>query len=464
MIAYGRLAQFRRPNAVRVLFGARLSFVFCGALPALFACSVKQSRLLTHKSGSASLAVSDAGPVTPAVAATIDERPIGGASLNGGTNGGGTYLDAYNGGQLFYADNEGAIRDLIGDPEPRVILIAEGSYDFGTTAARVVTCTQACSPTTPVAQMTTNNCAADASTFETPDTEEYLRFGPNKTLIGLGKGATFNNAELSLSHVSNVILRNLTIQNVAPNIAGQGWGINLWPGDHVWVDHCTFRNIGRGYVNIRTSQEDPNNAELITTITGYVTLTHNIFDGKVDGICDQRAQTVVATNRNPALTFAYNWFNRSYNRNPFLMGPETWAHVFNNYWTDVNYAGLAAACSAVALLQGNTFESTNSAISINDNGVDSTLCASSPWGRVYAPMNTGTDEDNVLDSSSTVTLHNQPTDGTGLMNPSRVSGHRFNLTVPTDPGSTETYEITLQADPMTIAEQVKATAGAGNLF
>jgi pectate lyase len=186
----------------------------------------------------------------------------------------------------------------------------------------------------------------------------------------------------------------------------------------------------------------------------------------VDGVCEQRAQSVIATSRNPALTLAYNWFNRSYNRNPFLYGPETWAHVFNNYCSDVDYAGLAVACNASVLMQGNAFESTNSALSINDNGSGTySYCTANPWGKAYAPMNTGTDEDNLFDSSSTLTLHSQPTDGTGLTKPTRISGHRFTLTVPTDSGaSTETYEVTLNADPTTVAAQVKATAGAGTLF
>ncbi len=206
-----------------------------------------------------------------------------------------------------------------------VLLIAEGTYNFSTTATNVSVCTQACSPTTPLAQQTTiaSNCTNGETLFEAPDNHEFLRFGSNKTLIGLGKGAMFSNAMISLSNVSNIILRNLVIQNVVPNIDGVGYGINLWPGDHVWVDHCTLRNIGHGYVNIQSSADDPNDPDIITTETGYITITHNYFDGKVDGVCGQRSELVLGTNRVPGMTLAYNWFDRSSNRNPYLFGPET---------------------------------------------------------------------------------------------------------------------------------------------
>ncbi len=455
----------------------RFFWVFCGACLALCACSVKQSRLLTHndagvgqggassKDGSSDyLNISGNGPVTPAVAAAIDERPIGGASLNGGTTGGGTYVESLAAGQLYYVDNVEGIHDLAESAGPKVILIAEGTYDFTLPGTELSGCFQACGTATPVAEQftTTTVCAGDS----VKDTHDTLRMAPNKTLIGLGKGATFSNITVSLSvGTSNAIFRNLTIENVTPNVITKGVGLNIWSGDHVWVDHCTFRNIGKSYLNI--SSDIDSDTYAISQESGYITITNNYFDGKVDGICEQRSQFVVGTRRNPALTLAYNRFERSFNRNPFLFGPETWAHVFNNSWSDISYAGLAVACDASVIMQGNSFESTNSLLSINDNGADATdspYCAAKPWGKAYAPMKTGTDEDNLYDDASTLTLHSQPTDGTGITKPSRVSGHRFRLTVPTDPGATETYEVTLNADPATVAAQVKAGAGAGNLF
>ncbi|MGC4070233.1 MAG: hypothetical protein QM784_37345 [Polyangiaceae bacterium] len=406
------------------------------------------------------------GPVTPAVVRVIDERPIGGASLEGSTSGGGTYADALDEGRLHYVLDVEGIRALISSNTPAILLIAEGTYDFGATATKLIACSEACDAANPLAKQNVglSSCASGATQFEVDDTHEVLHVGSNKTVIGLGKGAILRNAELSLADASNVILRNLSLVDNNSNVVGQGNGIMLTPASHVWIDHCTFRNDGRWYVSITSDLDEAGKAVLKEA--GYVTLTYNLFDGMVEGICRQRSQYVFGTRRNPALTFAYNWFYRSENRNPFLFGPETWAHIFNNYWSDVSYAGVAAACGAAAVLQGNAFAASYSALSINDNGVtDTPYCAANPWGKVYAPMNTGTDEDNRFDSTSTLALHDQPTDGTGMTKPSRRSGHVFTVTAPTKSGtSTEIYEVTLFADPATVASEVKAKAGAGKLF
>lgn len=411
------------------------------------------------------LNVAGAGPVTPAVRLAIDERPIGGASLNGGTTGGGNYADAIANGQIHYVDSLQGVRDHISSDTPAILLIAEGTYAFATTPKQITVCDQACNPATPVTKQAIINCDGVA-TYEVTDTHEFLRFGSNKTLIGLGKGATFTNAMISLSNVTNIILRNLTIQDVLGNVfgAGAGFGINLWPGDHIWVDHCTFRNIGSSYFNIKSTLDGETYQTLAES--GYITITHNYFDGKTDGLCGQRARSVLSTNQVSALTSAYNWFYRSARYNTELFGPDSWAHVFNNLWSDVSQQGLASLCGATAISQGNAFESTTAALTSSNSGVGTyPFCTTESYGKLYAPMNVSTDENNLLDSASTLSLASQPTDGSNLTKPVRRSGHVFAVTAPTKSGtSTETYEVALIADPATVAAQVKAAAGAGKLF
>jgi pectate lyase len=412
------------------------------------------------------LGISDSGPVTQAVADAIDERPIGGASLSGGTTGGGSYAEALAKGQLHYVNSVGQIRELIDSDAPAVLLIAEGTYAFSTTPKTISVCDQPCDPPTPLATQTAiaAYCTNGEDRYELSDPHEYLRFGSNKTLIGLGKGAVFRNAMISLSNVSNIILRNLVIEDVGANVSGLGYGINLWPGDHVWVDRCTFRNIGKGYFNIMSSLDGTTGQTIVET--GFITITHCHFDGKVDGVCTQRSPSTLGTNQNPALTIAHNWFDGSDRYNAFLFGPSTWAHLFNNLWSDIHRQGFGAACGATGLLQGNAFESATSAIFNSDAGAGSyAYCSAGNFGRLFAPMNGGTDEDNIVDSTSTLALGNQPTDGTGLAKPARRSGHVFSLTTPTKGGSsTETYEATLLADPKAVSTQVRAEAGAGKLF
>ncbi|MGC4000757.1 MAG: hypothetical protein QM767_26215 [Anaeromyxobacter sp.] len=404
--------------------------------------------------------------MTQAVADAIDERPVGGASLNGGTTGGGTYADAFAQGRLHYVDDVQEIRDLIGSDDPAILLIAEGTYAFATTPKTIAVCDQPCDPATPLAKQTAiaAYCNNGETRYEITDTHEYLRFGSHKTLIGLGKGAVFQNAMISLSNVSNIVIRNLTLENVGNHVNGLGYGINLWPGDHVWIDHTTFRNIGKGYFNIMSSLDGTTGQTIVET--GYITISHCNFDGKVDGVCTQRSPSTLGTNQNPALTLAHNWFHGSSRYNAFLFGPSTWGHVYNNLWSNIDRQGLGVACGSTGLLQGNVFESTTTAIFNSDSGAGTyPFCSTGNFGKLYAPMNSGTDEDNLVDGNSTLSLSGQPSDGTGLTKPIRRTNHTFLLTAPTKGGtSTETYEATLLANPSTVAAQVKAESGAGTLF
>jgi hypothetical protein len=93
------------------------------------------------------------------------------------------------------------------------------------------------------------------------------------------------------------------------------------------------------------------------------------------------------------------------------------------------------------------------------------FCRTGLFGSLYAPLLDGGDEQNLLDVSSTLNVHGQPTDGAGLMLPVRQAEHRFRLMVPISSGSaTESYETTLVADPADVPSVVRANAGSGRLF
>lgn len=135
-------------------------------------------------------------------------------------------------------------------------------------------------------------------------------------------------------------------------------GISLAPADHVWLDHLTLRDISRGSVSI-VSTWDQEHAQALVQEAGYVTLSNVLFDGFVSGSCSQRSESVLTTNRTPALTVTRSWFSGARIRTPNLFGPGTWTHLFNNLWTDVDGRGLAVSCGAAALAQGNVFRTTH---------------------------------------------------------------------------------------------------------
>ncbi|HWA76511.1 MAG TPA: hypothetical protein VG937_29450 [Polyangiaceae bacterium] len=448
-------------------------------------CSFQDSRLITSNSagaggsqggatsggrasgGSGGDAPVGGGPVTAAVVAAIDERPIGGASLNGMTTGGGTYASAQSAGRLFIVNSIDSLRERVSGDIPTVILIAEGTYTFAVEPVPLMVCTQTCDPNTPVPSQLglESRCTNGEKLFEYQDTHEILRIGKNKTVIGLGNGAVLRNVTISLGGSSNVILRNLTIRDLNPTVNGGGDGLSAWPTDHVWLDHLTIANIARAYLNIVSSWDEEND-QALTIESGYMTLTHNHFDGRVEALCGQRSTFVLGTSRNPALTLAYNWFHRSSQRNGYFFGPGTWAHLFNNLWSDIDGTGASAVCGAAALLQGNVFQSTKSALYNNDDGLPVwKFCADGLYGKVYAPTQGGSDEDNLLDESSMLDVNDQPLSGAGLALPARTTGHRFTIAAPTASGSrSEQYEVTLAAAASSVSTDVQASAGAGHLF
>jgi pectate lyase len=171
-------------------------------------------------------------------------------------------------------------------------------------------------------------------------------------------------------------------------------------------------------------------------------------------------------NRNPAITIANSWFRRARIRAPNLFGPGTWAHLYNNLWSDIDGRGLAVSCGAAAIAQGNVFQAAHNGLYNSDSGLpDWQFCAVGRFGTLYAPGGGAGAEANSLDSTSTQNLGGQPATGEGLTTPTLLAESDYELTAPIDSGtSTQTYRVTLAEDPEALADIVPSNAGVGQLF
>lgn len=98
------------------------------------------------------------------------------------------------GGDTVTIDNLEALAAAISDNKPRVILV-NGSFNL----------------------------------------TSRLKMGSNKSLIGIGDTASFNNSGITISSVTNVIIRNLKISYVYGND-----GITIENSTRVWIDHNEF--------------------------------------------------------------------------------------------------------------------------------------------------------------------------------------------------------------------------------
>ena len=431
-------------------------------------CSVRDSNLI--QAGPAG-PMGDAGasgePLPRSVAAAIDERPNGGASLTTGTTGGGTLAQARAADSLHVVSTLAELAAVLGGDSPAVVLVTEGTLVGAGNARTVQVCTQGCPAGSGISQETVASgyCSSQDVLFTTQLTTQTLRVGSNKTIIGLGAGARFSNVTIALNGSSNVILRNVSIEDVGDGLSSVADGLQIWAGDHIWIDHVTFRNISQAYVNLASTWDDAN-GQALTVEAGYITFSNLHFDGFVRGSCTQKSEFVLGSSRNPAVTVANSWFDGARNRNPSLFGPGTWGHAFNNLWTDIEKTGLSVSCGAVGLAQGNVFQRTHEALRVDDAGPPTWLfCAAGMFGQLYAPMGSGNDEENLVDGNSTLSLDAQPTSGVGLVLPTRIAGDEFELTVPVQLGaSSATYRVTLASNPTDVPAQVRAQAGVGHLF
>ena len=446
--------------AFRSTHGA-LAAGFCLLFVGLAGCTTQNSDLIVGP-----LQTEPPRPLPPEVIAAIDARPLGGASLTSGTRGGGTHAEASANQALYTVSTLAELKARVGGDAPAVVLVAEGRYVGAGEPQTLQVCKQPCQSFDPVSEQTVTArfCTNGEPLFDATFTTDTLRVGSNKTIIGLGQGAHLVDISVNLNGSSNVVLRNLGIEQVQSGVVGTSNALSLEPADHVWLDHLSIRDVSHTALDI-VSTWDEENAQALAEESGYLTVSNVHFDGLVSASCSQRSELVLTTNRNPALTITRSWFEKARIRVPNLLGPGTWAHFFNNLWSDIDGRGLAVSCGAVALAQGNVFQTTHNALYNSDSGTPTwQFCATGYYGGLYAPT-AGGDEGNLLDATSTMNLGGQPTTGAGLSLPKRLTSGEFEVSAPVATGTrSETYRFTLAPDPAAIAAEVQAEAGVGHLF
>ncbi|MFM2482562.1 RICIN domain-containing protein [Celerinatantimonas sp. YJH-8] len=164
----------------------------------------------------------------------------------------------------------------------------------------------------------------------------------NKTLEGLGSGSKVSGATLYLSHVQNVIVHNLTLDEINPALVEAGDGITVNDSSHVFVNHVAFNRISDGFVDISNSHN--------------VTLSWNRFYGYNSDVCANQHWYTNLVN-NSQVTFHHNFWDRAAGRNPLVEGNSR-VHLYNNYWKDITYFAIGARDGGEVLAENNYFENS----------------------------------------------------------------------------------------------------------
>ncbi len=281
---------------------------------------------------------------------TFEIKAVGfGAATTGGDN-----------SNIVIIKSEADFLKYIKDPASMVMLIPEGTLDFRNMRIEknLQVCESACgamgtycgnTPALPGltykrALMSEADCNKVSGKYIFPYWWEQLVWvGSNKSIIGMGRGASLRGASFYSNQtvpVKNLIFRNLKIWDVNPHIVEAQGGITLDYATKLWVDHCSFKWISDG--------NDVSNAK-------EVTYSWNHWNGYNEFQCNGR-DFYAALVSNSDVTYDHIFWNGGSGRNP-KANVNARVHVLNNYHKDnVYYAVASNAPTAEVLVEGNYFD------------------------------------------------------------------------------------------------------------
>jgi pectate lyase len=174
-----------------------------------------------------------------------------------------------------------------------------------------------------------------------------IKNGANITVEGVGKTGELHNVGLNIRDYSNVIVRNLTIHEVAyPNDA-----LTLDNVQHGWVDHCElYSKIGDG-ITVDTYDgllDIKKGSSYITISWNYL---HHHMKCSLIGHTDNTSQQ--EEDSKFRVTYHHNWFSFTDGRNPSLRFGAV--HMFNNYFENITDYGIAVRNGGHAKLENNVY-------------------------------------------------------------------------------------------------------------
>ncbi|HEX5567133.1 MAG TPA: pectate lyase [Streptomyces sp.] len=170
----------------------------------------------------------------------------------------------------------------------------------------------------------------------------------NVTIVGVGRGAVFDQVGIHIREARNIIVQNVTVRNVkksgSPTSNG-GDAIGMERNvRNVWVDHVTLEASGgeaEGFDGLFDMKDD----------TRYVTLSYSVLRNSGRGGLIGSSETDLS---NGFVTFHHNLYENIDSRAPLLRGGT--AHIYNNHYVRINDSGINSRAGARAKVDNNYFK------------------------------------------------------------------------------------------------------------
>lgn len=183
-----------------------------------------------------------------------------------------------------------------------------------------------------------------------------IRVGSNKTIVGKS-GASLTGIGLYIKDQTNVIVRNLAIKKV---VADNGDAIGIQKSTNVWVDHCDLssdRSNGKDYYDGLLD---------ITHASDWVTVSNTYFhDHYKNSLVGHSDSNSAEDTGKLHVTYANNYWSNVGSRLPSVRFGT--AHIYNNYYADVETSGINTRMGAQVLVESTAFSNVKKAITSADS-------------------------------------------------------------------------------------------------
>jgi pectate lyase len=179
-----------------------------------------------------------------------------------------------------------------------------------------------------------------------------LSVASNKTIIGANKNATIYGG-ITMSNVSNVIVRNLNIQGTWPN-SGPDDTVASHGSDHIWYDHLNIWDSTDGSLDITNAS---NYQTVSWTKFWYTSVSHPHRLASLNG---SGGGDHPEDSRYLKVTYHHNWWGQYVNeRMPRVMYGK--GHQYNNYFNSTgNLYCIGVGSFGSILVENNYFKNVQS--------------------------------------------------------------------------------------------------------